>query len=190
MAEHIKSIKTSGIRQVDKDQFYKELIWGDLIFCEGDYTISKEIEGVTSSPFSHVLMAWLPAESDIWLTLESTKGKGVHVGKLSDYIDRYNGDIVIGRRSLTDDQKHAILNTGFAVLEDSYDWQQEASIVAHKLVKAIPVVKPKAEYYCSGLQYLMSLAAPPALKMPGPNLPTPEDNWTDPSVTAICCLIK
>jgi hypothetical protein len=189
MAIHINSVAGSGIRTVDKQGFYRELEWGDLIFCCGMEPVSKGIEQVTHSPFSHVLMVWLPSGATQWLTLESTFNKGVHVGKLSDYVDTYDGDLVMARRpALTASEKMAALNAGFNVLEDAYDWQQEVAIVAHKLVKAFPVQKPKKEYYCSGLQWLMSTATPYPLQMPGPNLPTPEDNWTDPSVIPICAM--
>jgi hypothetical protein len=77
MAIHIDNVKSSGIRQVNKSQFYAQLEWGDLVFCSGREAISEEIEDVTHSPFSHVLMAWLPAGATQWLTLESTFHRGV-----------------------------------------------------------------------------------------------------------------
>lgn len=189
MAIHINSVAGSDIRKVDKQGFYHELEWGDLIFCCGMEPVSKGIEQVTHSPFSHVLMAWLPSRATQWLTLESTFNKGVHVGKLSDYVDTYDGDLVMARRpALTASEKMAALNAGFNVLEDAYDWQQEVTIAGHKLIHALPIDKPKNEYYCSGLQYFMSLATPYPLQRPGPNYPTPEDLWTDPTVTPICAM--
>ncbi|MGO8719328.1 MAG: hypothetical protein ACLQMO_08940 [Acidobacteriaceae bacterium] len=189
MATHISSVASSDIRQVDKEGFYHELEWGDLVFCCGQEAISKGIEQITHSPFSHVLMAWLPAEATQWLTLESTFHNGVHIGKLSDYVDAYDGDLVMARRvMLTAAEKMAALNAGFNVLDDAYDWQQEVSIAAHKLIHALPIDKPKKEYYCSGLQYFMSLATPYPLQRPGPNYPTPEDLWTDPTVTPVCAI--
>lgn len=190
MAAHIKNIRESGIRQVTKEQFYQELQWGDLIFCQGNYLISKAIQMGTGSPFSHVLMAWLPPSGREWLTLESTASKGVHVGRLTEYVDIYNGDLVIARRTLSTDDRFAALNTGFSVLEDAYDWQQEVSTLGHKLLKCLPVVQPQREYFCSGLQYLMSTATSIPLQNPGPSLPTPEQNWTDPSVVPVCAFIK
>lgn len=77
MAQHIESVKSSGIEQVTKTEFYAALRGGDLIFCSGSYAISRGIEAVTGSPFSHVLMAWLPYRANEWLTLESTAHKGV-----------------------------------------------------------------------------------------------------------------
>ncbi|MES2220862.1 MAG: hypothetical protein V4587_07840 [Acidobacteriota bacterium] len=189
MAIHIDNVKDSGIREVDKGEFYEQLKWGDLIFCCGEAAISKQIETVTDSPFSHVLMAWLPDSTTRWLTLESTFHRGVHVGKLSDYVDAYNGDLVMARREvLTAAEKLAALNAGLGVLEDGYDWRQEVSIAAHRLVHALPIVRPQKEFYCSGLQYLMSLSTRFPLRRPGENYPTPEDLWLDPTVIPICAL--
>ncbi|MGB6305576.1 MAG: hypothetical protein WBF45_17650 [Acidobacteriaceae bacterium] len=189
MAIHIDSVEDSSIRQVDKLEFYKQLEWGDLIFCSGQEEISKDIETVTHSPFSHVLMAWLPGGATQWLTLESTFHRGVHVGKLSDYVDAYDGDLVMTRRpALTTVEKMSALNVGLSVLEDAYDWRQEVSIVAHSLVHALPIERPQKEYYCSGLQYFMSLATSHPLRRPGANYPTPEDLWMDPTVIPICAL--
>lgn len=189
MAIHIDNVKSSGIREVDKLEFYEQLHWSDLIFCCGREAISKEIEAITHSPFSHVLMAWLPDGATQWLTLESTFHRGVHVGKLSDYVDTYDGDLVMTRRTvLTDAEKMSALNVGLSVLGNAYDWQQEVSIAAHRLIHALPIERPQKEFYCSGLQYFMSLATPYPLRRPGVNYPTPEDLWIDPTVIPICAL--
>jgi hypothetical protein len=189
MAIHIDDVENSGIREVDKLEFYEQMEWGDLIFCCGREQISQEIEAITRSPFSHVLMAWLPVGARQWLTLESTFNRGVHVGRLSDYVDAYNGDLVMTRRPvLSAAEKMSALNVGLSVLGEAYDWQQEVSIAAHRLIHALPIDRPQNEFYCSGLQYFMSLATPHPLRRPGANYPTPEDLWTDPTVIPICAL--
>jgi hypothetical protein len=105
------------------------------------------------------------------------------------------------RPGLSDLQKTAMLNTGLSLLDDHYDWQGEVSIAARKLLKCFPVVEPKNELFCSGLVYAESLTPAPAnlpagvtwlppLQRPGPNYPTPEDIWTDPTVVPVCALIR
>jgi hypothetical protein len=79
-------------------------------------------------------------------------------------------------------------DAGLQVLEDAYDWRQEVSVVGHRLLQCIPVEIPKREYYCSGLQYWMSLATRHPLRRPGVNYPTPEDLWLDPTVVPVCAL--
>lgn len=191
MATHIASVASSDIESVQEVEFYARARSGDLVFCCGRADISRAIEDVTHSPFSHVLMTWLPPDADAWLTIESTFHRGVHVGQLADYVDSYDGDLVLARRPvLTEEAIRRARDAGLRVLEDGYDWKQEVSIVGHRLLKSIPVEIPKKEYFCSGLQYFMSLATRYPLQRPGENYPTPEDIWCDPTVTSVCALIK
>lgn len=191
MAAPIASVSNAGIEFVSRADFYSKVRSGDLLFCGGRADISKAIEDITHSPFSHVLMTWLPPDADCWLTIESTFHHGVHVGQLSSYIDSYDGDLVLARRPvLTEDDLRKARDAGLQVLEDGYDWRQEVSIVGHRLMRRIPVEIPKKEYFCSGLQYLMSLATTYPLQRPGPNYPTPENIWTDPTVVAVCALMR
>jgi hypothetical protein len=191
MATHIASVAGSDIESVQEVEFYARARSGDLVFCCGRADISRAIESVTHSPFSHVLMTWLPPDADAWLTIESTFHHGVHVGQLADYVDGYDGDLVLARRPvLTEDAIRKARDAGLRVLDDGYDWKQEVSIVGHRLLKSIPVEIPKKEYFCSGLQYFMSLATRYPLRRPGPNYPTPEDIWCDSTVTPVCALRK
>jgi hypothetical protein len=191
MAEHISSVAQSKLLQVTKDELYAQIRPGDLFFCSGRANISYAIEDATKSPFSHVLKAWVPGSwAKQWLTLEATIDRGVHVGVLADYVDNYDGDLVLARRTLSEAEILAEVNAGLALLDDKYDWAQEVSIVGHKLIHKLPVVHPKAQLYCSGLQYVMSLASSEPLQRPAENYPTPEDNWTDPSVTPVCALVR
>lgn len=192
MAAHVESVAASGLAKVTKGEFYERIRPGDLIFCSGREAISEVIEGETHSPWSHVLMAWTPGGwARQWLTLEAAFGRGVHVGLLSDYVDCYDGDVVLARRpALTQAMVETELALGFSLLDDGYDWQQEVSIAARKLVKALPLLQPKQEMYCSGLQYAMSLATPYPLQRPLASFPTPEDNWTDATVEPVCALMR
>lgn len=191
MAKHIDDLMTCDLRRVDKAAFYAEIQPGDLVFVAGNEAISRGIQAVTKSPWSHVVFAWCPNEADVWLTLESTIERGVHVGLLSDYVEGRNEAIAIARTpGLTLADKFAAMNAGFCVLEDAYDWQQEASIVARKLLHSLPLIVPKKEYYCSGLQWFMRQHTSIPLQKLGASMPTPEDNWADVSVEAVCLLVK
>lgn len=189
MACHIESVESSGLEFVGRSEFNGRVRSGDLVFCCGRAEISKAIERLTGSPFSHVLMVWLPPDADAWLTIESTVHHGVHVGQLTAYLENYDGDLVLARRPiLTDGEMRKARDAGLRVLDDAYDWKQEVSVVGHRMLKLIPVDIPKGEYYCSGLQYLMSLATGHPLQRPGLNYPTPEDIWTDPTVVPVCAV--
>ncbi len=192
MATHIDSVASSDIHRATKDELYHAMRGGDLVFCSGADGISVPIERETNSPFSHVLMVWLPPWSTQWLTLESTIDKGVHVGRFGDYADNYSGDLVLARRpALTLTQLYVELNTGFALLDDKYDWIEEVSIAARKakLFSKLPVIKPKAELYCSGLIQAISVNTFPFVKS-SPDWLTPEEIYTDPSVEPICALLR
>lgn len=191
MARHVASLADAGIPLVTRSEFYDRVHSGDLVFCAGRAGISKAIEHATHSPFSHVLMAWLPPDSDRWLTIESTFHRGVHIGQLSSYVESYDGDLILARRPvLTQKDLRKGRDAGLQVLDDSYDWRQEVSVIGHRLIKRIPVEIPKKEFFCSGLQYLMSLATAYPLQRPGPNYPTPEDIWTDPTVVPVCAMMR
>jgi len=192
MAAHIQSVELSGIRRVTKEQFYQELQWGDMVFCSGRAEVSEVIEGLTKSPFSHVLMVWLPFARGPWVTIEATIDRGVHVGLLSDYTGGADGSLVLARRKLTDAQKAAQLATMIGLVDDKYDLRQEISTAAHRLLKCFPVVQPKGELFCSGLMDVGAQAvAPYAYTMDAvhPNMPAPEDIYTDASVDAVCALV-
>jgi hypothetical protein len=136
-------------------------------------------------------MVWLPFPHGPWLTLEATIDRGVHVGLLADYTNNQDGPLVLLRRNLTDAQRTEQMIVGLNLLDNHYDWRQEVTFAAHKLVKFLPVAHPKGELYCSGLEYVQaSTVAPFAYKMDAehPCMPTPEDIYTDPSVEAICLL--
>lgn len=193
MAAHIRSVSTSGIPLVTKDAFYKSIQGGDLVFCWGIEAISKAIEDVSGGP-SHVLMVWTPWPGAPWLTLEatfpsSTESKsGVHIGLFQDYMDSYPGDLVLCRRQLSHAQILQELNFGFMLLDDNYNWKTEVSIAARKLLPFLPPVEMKNELYCSGLQEVISETTIPFVAHP-PDPNTPEDDFTDPSVTVICGFI-
>ena len=191
MAARISSVGGSQIARVAKAEFLAETRSGDLVFCCGRAAVSKAIEDVTHSIFSHVLMTWLPPDADAWLTIESTFEHGVHVGLLSAYVEDYDGDLVLARRPVLDAAEiRKARDAGLRVLDDAYDWRQEVCIVGHRLLKSIPVEIPKREYFCSGLLYWMSLATAFPLRRPGVNYPTPEDLWVDPTVVAVCGLVR
>jgi hypothetical protein len=193
MATHIDSVAGSNIPKVSKREFYASLRGGDLVFCSGAELLSKGIEGVTASPFSHVLMVWLPWPTcPEWLTLESTDDKGVHVGRFADYTDDYNGDVVLCRRpALTQAQIVQQLNVGFTLLDDNYDFVEEGSILVRKIptLSKLPAIKPSKELYCSGLQQAIAADTIP-FKTYDSDWNTPEQDFIDPSVEAVCCLLK
>lgn len=191
MATHIDSVRSSALPKVDKAALYAMCQGGDHVLCSGRNAIQAGIEGVCDSPFSHELMLWMPPWATQWLTLESTAEKGVHVGRFSDYVDSYGGDLVLCRRpALTETQIFAQLNLGFALLDDNYDFIEEASMAVRKwsLFSKLPTIKPKDELFCSALMQAISVTTLPYATY-GPDWNTPEQNYIDASVDALCAFL-
>lgn len=188
MAEAISSPAASSLPKVDKAGLYEKLQYGDTLFWWGNVTISHIIEDLTKGP-SHVLMTWLSVQGT-WLTIESTIDKGVHVGLLADYMDYYPGGCVLCRRDIPSKENFREIEKGLSLLDDSYDWKQEVSITARKLIKELPLIQPKNELYCSGLRYVQSTVTSVPLQKPASNMPTPQDNFTDPSMVAVCAMVR
>lgn len=192
MAQHIDNVADSPIQKVTKAQFYALCRPGDIVACSGQGKISRAIEGQTDSPFSHVLqmfsLPWVP----FWLQQESIFGRGCRVGVLSDYVDGYDGDLVLCRRpALTIEQIETELTVGFELLDDTYDWTEEVSMAARKLIRLLPPIRPEKQLYCSGYLQAKALQTIPYRVPPGdPDWLTPEQIFTDPSVTAVCALLK
>ena len=187
MAERIQSVKTSGIQEVTKAQFYESMRPGDFVFCWGNIAISHAIENFTGGP-SHVMKVWLPFSTGPWLTLEAEFGNGVRFGQFADYM-KYPGDIVLCRRSLTLEQVEAELTFGSTLLDYKYDSIEFASLVARRFSTKFPIIQPKHELFCSGLQQAIAAVSVP-FDLPTTPWATPEQLWEDASVVAICALLE
>jgi hypothetical protein len=196
MAQHITSFATTTIPKATKAEFLAALQPGDAIYCWGNAKISKIIEDIAEGP-SHVLTAWRPWLSSPWLTIEATfpdlskeGDSGVHAGLILDYVNGYDGNLVLTRRpSVSPAQIIVELSAGLAELGLSYNWQTEVSIAERKLLPWLKPVEKRNELYCSGLRQLMCRETVP-YNVPGPDPATPEQCFTDPSTVAICALIK
>lgn len=192
MAAHISSVAASDIPKVAKDEFYRQARSGDLLFVSGIAAISRTIEDETKSLWSHVAQLWLPPDSDVWLVLEATIQHGVSVTPLASYADGGDGSIVLARRpALTDADHRLVRNRMLGILGEQYDWQDEVKIAASKLLSSMAVKPLTNEEYCSGYQWYGSCALPSDLQLKHPEsyAPTPEDNWTDPSVQPVCAVL-
>lgn len=193
MANHVESVKQASFPLVGKDEAWKRVRSGMLGFCSGSEPISKAIEGATHSPWSHVFLIWGPVFQRVWLTIEATLEKGVHVGLLSDYIAGGDGDLAFASRIDPTSDLPVEMNSTFdaelALLDESYATAGLIQEGAHKLLKIIPPDWNKNQCYCSGLQWRGSQAS----TTPFPardGAPTPEDLWCDPNTKAIFGLLK
>lgn len=187
MAAHIDTVAASDIPKVTRGEFYEAMRPGDIVFCWGDPAISQGIEKFTGGP-SHVLKVWLPFSVSPWLTFEAEFGKGVRFGQFADYMN-YPGDIVLTRRPLTLEQVEQELIFGSTLLDEKYDTVEFASLVARHFYNKLPLIQPAKELYCSGLQQAIALKSIP-FNVPDKPWATPEQIYTDDSVTPVCALLR
>ena len=191
MANKIASIRDSGIPRVDAAGFLAACKTGDFVFCQGKYLESRGIEAETGSCLSHVLTVWRDDWITDWLTLEATIDRGVHVGLLSDYVNKYDGDLVLCRREvLSEEQIWRGIDAGLQLLDDKYDVTEEIQMAAHKLLPFLRVDAGRKTLFCSAYEQRMSVGTGIPLVWTGAGDPTPEDNWRDPTVWPVCALVK
>lgn len=186
MAQHIDSVAASNIPKVSQAAFYDAMRPGDLVCCWGDEAISHGIENFTGGP-SHILKVWLPWADGPWLTLEAEIDHGVRIGPFADYM-AYPGDLVLCRRPLTLEQIKDELTFGATLLDYKYDSVEFASLVARRFLNRLPVIQPERELYCSGVQQAIALKSIP-FKVPDRPWATPEQLFTEASMTAVCALL-
>ncbi len=182
MAAHLESFVTANIPKVSWGEFFESMLPWDLCFCWGSALVSKAIEDFTNGP-SHVLKVWLPPRTGPWLTLEAEFTHGVRIGPFADYL-RYPGNVVLCRRPITFEQGSAELEFGSTLLDYKYDTIEFASLVARHFSTRFPLIQPRNELYCSGLQQALAAKSIPFLCSDKP-WATPEQLYTDPSVTAL-----
>ena len=186
MAQHIASVATSGLPLVAETQFWPLMQPGDLVFCWGDELISKGIEKFTGGP-SHVLKAWT-FPGGPWLTAEAEEGHGFRFGQFADYM-AYPGDIVLCRRPLSIEQVTREIAFAATLLDYKYANIEFPELVAQRFLNRFPLAMPKDEVVCSGSQQVLAAVSVP-FGMPDVPWATPEQLFTDPSVTAICGRLK
>jgi len=96
---------------------------------------------------------------------------------------------VLARRPLTLAQVEAELAFGATLLDYKYDAVEFASLVGRRFINRFPLVQPAKELYCSGLQQAVAAVSVP-FSAPSTPWATPEQLYTDPSVTALCALLE
>jgi hypothetical protein len=114
-----------------------EIRTGDLLFCAGNYALSRIIEHFSDSMFSHVglLYCW----NDRVLVFESVEDDGVRLVPLSHYVRdyensgaAYDGRLFVGRHDdpLPPEQLLAMLGRAADELNRRYDKEEMIEILA------------------------------------------------------------
>lgn len=113
----------------DYQEIRGQLSSGDLIFCSGEYLMSKAIRCVTHSYWSHVGIVFRFGSIDRVLLLESVEDAGVRFAPLSKYLSDYQdgrpyqGHIAIARvDGLAPGQLKFLAKSGLDLLTQPWGW--------------------------------------------------------------------
>ena len=152
---------------VDYSKFRDEIRTGDLLLCSGTSMMSKIIQHMTGSVWSHVGVILRADPITRIIVMESVETIGVRAIALSKYLTDYNGSgagypggVVIARHSGAEklDKTAAVLfgQTAVELLGHRYDNAEIIKIVARIFKSVLPFTKderidlvPNREYICA-----------------------------------------
>ncbi|WP_347549004.1 YiiX/YebB-like N1pC/P60 family cysteine hydrolase [Pseudalkalibacillus hwajinpoensis] len=130
---------------------------GDLLLCSGSYPVSKIIQKVSNSHFSHValLFRWV----DRIMLFESVESYGVRMVPLSHYFNDYRnsgsayvGDLYLSRHAkvqhLTSSKLNDMLRRGADLTGKMYDIEEILKILASVVIDDLKSI-PNDRYICS-----------------------------------------
>jgi len=187
MATHVANAKVVGPSK-SYAALRPQLRSGDLFFCAGKYWVSRAIQQLTGSPWSHVGIVFRAEKIDRVLLLESVEDMGVRFAPLSKYLDDYEdarpyrGDMVVARVSaLTPGDFLKIAEFGVDELTRPYDNDEIAKIVA-RIALGIGRKERDREYICSELVFECFAHAGMGFAYNPKGFISPEDVWIDAQV--------
>jgi hypothetical protein len=187
MAKHISNSDIKKIPVVPYPKIRGQLKSGDLLFASGDYLVSKAIQSVTDSPWSHVGIVLKIDAIDRMLLLESVEDMGVRIAPLSKYTEDYEagkpykGRIVFARcKDMTDRIVSQITEFGIDELTQPYDKHEIANILA-RITLGLGRRKNSLgrEYICSELVFECFKRGGKEFKFNPKGFISPEDIWID-----------
>lgn len=191
MAAHIGSKEIKALPVLSYTDFRAKLKSGDILFASGDYLISKAIQKMTDSPWSHVGIVFRLDSIDRVLLLESVEDMGVRFAPLSkyliDYEDRkpYKGRIVLARcKDVTHETIRGLSTFGIDELTQPYDKDEIAKIMA-RITLGIGKKERDREYICSELVYECFARAGKDFAYNSKGFISPEDVWVDEKLSLI-----
>lgn len=173
------------------------LCTGDLLFCSGNYSVSRMIRQVTNSPWSHVGIVVVAKAIGRVLFLESVEDVGVRFAPLSKYLTSYEngqpyeGALVVARcsaitsKGMTDAQKvDRVVGFGADALTLPYDKKEIGEILA-RVVLGIGRRTAESGYICSELVAACFASAGITITASQGGFVTPEDVWRDGTIDVL-----
>jgi hypothetical protein len=191
MATHIESQGIKALSVVPYNDIRTNLKSGDLLFASGDYLVSKAIQKVTNSPWSHVGIVFNLDSIDRMLLLESVEDMGVRFAPLSKYIvdyekgKPYKGQVALARcANVNADIITGLARFGIDELTRPYDKDEIAKIMA-RVVLGVGKKTRDREYICSELVYECFSKAGVEFGYDNRGFISPENIWLDDKVSLI-----
>jgi hypothetical protein len=191
MATHIESIDIKALPVTPYQDIRTKLTSGDLLFASGDYLVSKAIQKVSGSPWSHVGIVFKLDNIGRMLLLESVEDMGVRFAPLSKYINDYEdgkpykGRVILGRcKGVNTDIVAELAKFGIDELTRPYDKDEIAKIMA-RVVLGIGKKERDREYICSELVYECFSKAGIEFGYDTRGFISPENVWLDDKVSLV-----
>lgn len=191
MAARIESKDIKALSITPYQEIRTKLKSGDLLFASGDYLVSKAIQKVSDSPWSHVGIVFKLESIGRMLLLESVEDMGVRFAPLSKYIDDYDdgkpykGRIVLGRcNGVSADIVAGLAKFGIDELTRPYDKDEIAKIMA-RVVLGVGKKERDREYICSELVYECFSSAGIEFAYDSRGFISPENVWLDEKVSLV-----
>jgi hypothetical protein len=191
MATHVDSSDIKALPVLPYADLRAKLKSGDLLFTSGDYLVSKAIQKVTDSPWSHVGIVFRLDSIDRILLLESVEDMGVRFAPLSKYVrdyengKPYKGRAVLARcKDMSSETVASISAFGIDELTQPYDKGEVAQILA-RISLGIGKKKRDREYICSELVYECFSRAGKEFSYNPKGFISPEDVWVDEHLSLV-----
>lgn len=152
------------VEQVEYDTLRPKIRSGDILLCSGSAVISRLIQQVTESVWSHVAFVIRLDSLERVMVLESVESAGVRTIPLSHYVRRYTPDgkgypgrLLLARHRRVQELTPQVLNqmSRFSVdrFGSPYDRQEMLRIVARIVQQPLglddEMVRRNQEYICS-----------------------------------------
>ena len=191
MAAHIERKEIKALPVLPYSDVRAKLKSGDILFTSGDYLISKAIQKMTGSPWSHVGIVFRLDSIDRILLLESVEDMGVRFAPLSKYLKDYEngkpykGQVVLARcKDVTSETIGGLSTFGIDELTQPYDKDEIAKIMA-RITLGIGRKERDREYICSELVYECFARAGKEFAYNPKGFISPEDVWVDEKLSLV-----
>lgn len=191
MAELLSLNEIERLPVVPYDDLRGQLQSGDLLFAAGRYPLSRAIQSLARSPFSHVGIIFHTGSIDRKFLLESVEDVGVRMGPVSKYLNDYrdgqpyDGVVILARFQLINPEMVMRMGQfGSDLLSRNYDAMEVGRIIA-RIALNLPRRADDVGYSCSELVHHCFKQAGYDFAHDPHGTTTPRDIWADHHVTML-----